>query len=116
MQYEFREGAGLLTFRDKNKKTLFHGINKSIFHNFRQTIPENVDDEFTKYNFYYVNNHQGKIDKDNGYEKAKDYRQSVMNLARKNHIDLFENTNDQISSCISAIKRIKYLLTENNNY
>ncbi|MGL5268550.1 MAG: hypothetical protein ACRC8P_02145 [Spiroplasma sp.] len=53
---EFREGAGLLTFRDKTTKTtLTSAINTSIYHNFRQSIPENVVSELTPLNFYFVN-------------------------------------------------------------
>lgn len=51
--------VGFLSFQDKrSKRTLFNAINNSIFHNFCQSIPENVVSEFPDYNFYYVNNHK----------------------------------------------------------
>ncbi|MCL8210002.1 hypothetical protein [Spiroplasma attinicola] len=70
---EFRETAGLLSFRDKTiKRALIEAINKSIYHNFRQSIPENVDSQLTLLNLYFVNAQKQKLDKDDGYQKGKD--------------------------------------------
>lgn len=85
---EFREGAGLLSFRDKaTKRTLTEAINKSIYHNFRQSIPENVDPQLTHLNLYFVSGQKQELDKDDGYQKAKEYRQSLMDLVHKSWDD-----------------------------
>lgn len=85
---KFYEGAGLLTFREKiTKRTLVHAINQSIYHNFRQSIPENVNHEQTKNNFYFVNGYQGKVNKDSGYQAAKEYRQILMAEVKKSWDD-----------------------------
>ncbi|MCL8209900.1 hypothetical protein [Spiroplasma attinicola] len=50
------KGAGLLSFCDKTiKRILTEAINKSIYHNFRQSIPENVNPQLTPLNLNFFN-------------------------------------------------------------
>ena len=81
---EFCEAAGLLSFRDKaTKPTLAEAINKSIYHNFQQSILENANSELTLLNLNFVNGEIKSLDKDEGYQKTKAYRQSLMDLVHK---------------------------------
>ncbi len=55
-------------------------VDKLIRHNFRIKIPENVNPEFTKYNFYYVNGIKEKITNNKAFEITKKKRNEIMKL------------------------------------
>ncbi len=58
-EYKFRSSPPIATFKKYSSKS----VNKLIRHNFRIGIPENVNPEFTKYNFCYFGDKKRKNNK-----------------------------------------------------
>ncbi|QJU61057.1 hypothetical protein [Spiroplasma citri] len=53
---KFKSSPPIATFKKYKSGT----VDKLIRHNFRIKVPENVNPEFTKYNFYYVGDKKRK--------------------------------------------------------
>lgn len=69
-EYKFKSSPPIATFKKYKSGT----VDKLIRHNFRIKVPENVNPEFTKYNFYYVGDKKEKIQNDRGFELANNKR------------------------------------------
>ncbi len=69
-EYKFRSSPPIATFKKYSSKS----VNKLIRHNFRIGIPENVNSEFTKYNFYYIGDKKARISNEKGFELTNNKR------------------------------------------
>ncbi|MBW3059397.1 hypothetical protein D6D54_08555 [Spiroplasma poulsonii] len=79
-EYKFKSSPPI----GKYQKYINGAVDKLIRHNFRIKIPENVNPEFTKYNFYYVNGIKEKISNGKGFEIVKQKRHEKMKLLENN--------------------------------
>ncbi|WP_308149661.1 plasmid recombination protein [Spiroplasma sp. AdecLV25b] len=80
MEQKFYSSPPVLPFKEKNN----HTFNTLLVHNFRINVPEDVNTEFTKYNFYFINGQKETITNNLGFEKAKKYKTQLMTELEKN--------------------------------
>ncbi|WP_338955149.1 plasmid recombination protein [Spiroplasma endosymbiont of Polydrusus cervinus] len=79
-EYKFKSSPPI----GKYQKYINGAVDKLIRHNFRIKIPENVNPEFTKYNFYYVNGIKEITNNGKGFEIVKQKRFEKMKLLEDN--------------------------------
>ncbi len=105
-EYKFKSSPLIATFK-KNKSGT---VDKLIRHNFIIKVPENVNHEFTKYNFYYFGDKKEKNINDKGFELANNKRFELLK-------NIEEDRNKQQPKYSEAQKStLKYFCNKHNTY